>query len=94
MIPTYNVIYEWAGDYMCSGCIVRAMLEHEPWVEWTATYDNNEYSSTQVALSVMARHFKLRTSEQRRDAGFPLVVAATDETIFCAICLNLLHQAP
>lgn len=85
-------IYSWAGDYFCPGCIVYEMVQHEPWCEWGEGKDLSRYSTSR-ALDRMSRELHL-TTEKKEKLGFPELVTETNETIFCAICLNLLTPVP
>lgn len=88
-------IFEWTNDYFCGGCIVYAMVGHHPWSAWVEEHEVSEYTTAQ-ALASMLDYFDLtdKPRSTRTAMGFPVRVNRPDCTIFCAVCLSLLHQVP
>ena len=92
MSPT---IYAWSGDYFCSDCIVFALTEQEPWIEWLQDDDNDPTAqSTPGTLDLIAAHFNIGHNRAQREANhFPIRLRANerpDGTNFCRVCLKLL----
>jgi hypothetical protein len=88
-----RLIYLWAGDYFCPGCLIYAMVQHPPWDAWLDEHEVSDFT-TAGTLDGMARLLNIETAFDRASFGFPTVVRSPQETIFCCTCLNLLHQAP
>lgn len=90
-------IYSWASDYFCPDCLIYAMIPHHPWIKWSEERDIAEFS-TDEALADMGRYFhvNLASHADRVAMSFPTLARQEDleDTIFCAVCLSLLHQVP
>ncbi len=91
-------IYNWAEDFFCSGCLIYAMIPHHPWNQWANEREVTDFS-TGEALVDMAAYFRLNLHSyaDRAAMGFPNYARQDqlqDSTIFCAVCLSLLHQVP
>lgn len=90
-----ETIFEWSNDYFCSGCLIYAMIGHYPWSQWAEEREVSDFSPGE-ALADMLDYFDLASKPRstRTAMGFPARVNRPDCTIFCAVCLNLLHQVP
>lgn len=88
-------IFEWSNDCFCSGCIVYAMVNHQPWSQWLEEHDLSDYTTAE-ALASMVTYFDLadKPRSTRTAMGFPVRINSPEGTIFCAVCLSLLHQVP
>lgn len=86
-------IFLWSNDHFCQGCIVYAMTAHHPWSAWVEEHDLGDYSTAE-ALADMLDYFDLttKTAATRTAMGFPVRVNRPEGTIFCSICLSLLHH--
>jgi hypothetical protein len=90
-----KTIYSWCGDYFCSDCIVFALLEQEPWNQWSDNEENDpsEYN-TAATLNLIAHEFHIPANRQQQEAAnFPVRLRKKDKpegTHFCRACLTLL----
>ena len=90
-------IYSWADDFFCPDCLIYAMIPHHPWIKWSEERDIAEFSTDEALLDMSAYfHVNLASYEDRAAMGFPNYARQDqlEDTIFCAVCLSLLHQVP
>lgn len=88
-------IYEWSGDYFCSGCVVYALTEVEPWSQWLDDEDHDRSAqSTDATLDLIADSFGIGMNRNaRRESDFPIRLRLKERpagTHFCRTCLALL----
>lgn len=77
-----HAVYRWSDDLFCSGCIVGAMLEHEPWDELNLDVYEGQHEE---ALDEIAEHFNFSRSEP--PDNFPQRVVDIPQFI-CSQCLQ------
>lgn len=91
-------IYNWAGDFFCPDCLIYAMIPHHPWSKWADEREVSDFSTNEALIDMAAYyHINLHSYSDRADFGFPNFARQDqleDSTLFCAVCLTLLHQVP
>lgn len=91
-------IYYWSEDFFCDGCLIYAMIPHHPWNQWAIENDVSDFSTAEALHDIAAFfHLNRRSHQDRADMGFPELARPDqlqDSTLFCAVCLTLLHQVP
>lgn len=88
MTATPTPIYEWCGDYFCTGCIVFTICNHEPFSGWAE--DGNTIGNNPTALNLqLIREFLTTRNVDLTTVTWPRRLRRPPEGVqICATCLN------